>query len=117
MLLWTPPHFWALALLLAPHYEAAAVPMMPVVRGTPATARQVLVYTLCSPPRRWCRSLPAPSAASTCSRRSDWTGPSARSPGGCGARPARSRAAVLFHFSLLYLALLFVAVALDAVVR
>ena len=46
VLLWTPPHFWALALLLAPHYEAAQVPMMPVVRGASATARQVLGYTL-----------------------------------------------------------------------
>ncbi len=33
VLLWTPPHFWALALLLAPRYAAAEVPMMPVVRG------------------------------------------------------------------------------------
>ena len=35
VLLWTPPHFWALALLIAPGYKAAGVPMMPVVRGGP----------------------------------------------------------------------------------
>ena len=46
VLLWTPPHFWALALLLARHYAAADVPMMPVVRGAAATARQVLVYSV-----------------------------------------------------------------------
>ena len=46
VLLWTPPHFWALALLLAPHYEAAGVPMMPVVRGTSATTARMLLYTL-----------------------------------------------------------------------
>src|SRR6185437_9664430 len=46
VLLWTPPHFWALALLLSRHYEAAEVPMMPVVRGAPATALRVLLYTV-----------------------------------------------------------------------
>ena len=46
VLLWTPPHFWALALLLAPHYETAKVPMLPVIRGTDATTRHVLAYTL-----------------------------------------------------------------------
>ena len=46
MLLWTPPHFWALSLLLARNYAAADVPMMPVVRGAAATARQMLVYSI-----------------------------------------------------------------------
>jgi protoheme IX farnesyltransferase len=46
VLLWTPPHFWALALLLTPQYTAARVPMLPVVAGVKATARQVLLYTL-----------------------------------------------------------------------
>src|SRR5205085_942526 len=44
VLLWTPPHFWALALLLAPNYAAARVPMLPVVRGATATSQQVLLY-------------------------------------------------------------------------
>src|SRR5262249_51124414 len=44
--LWTPPHFWALALLLERQYAAAGVPMMPVVRGARATARQVLAYSI-----------------------------------------------------------------------
>jgi heme o synthase len=46
VLLWTPPHFWALALLLSRHYEAARVPMLPVVRGASATSVQVLLYTV-----------------------------------------------------------------------
>lgn len=43
---WTPPHFWALAVRYNDDYTAAGVPMMPVVRGVSATARQSLVYTL-----------------------------------------------------------------------
>ncbi|MEM6487102.1 MAG: heme o synthase [Pseudomonadota bacterium] len=44
--LWTPPHFWALALWRARDYRAVSVPMMPVVAGDPATRRQILIYTL-----------------------------------------------------------------------
>jgi protoheme IX farnesyltransferase len=42
--LWTPPHFWALALYRSDDYARAGVPMMPVVRGKPATRRQILLY-------------------------------------------------------------------------
>jgi heme o synthase len=44
--LWTPPHFWALALFVKIDYANAGVPMMPVVAGERATRRQVLIYTL-----------------------------------------------------------------------
>ena len=43
---WTPPHFWALALYREGDYAAAGVPMLPVVRGSAATKRQMLLYTL-----------------------------------------------------------------------
>ena len=43
---WTPPHFWALALRIRKDYEAARVPMLPVVKGVPETARQIALYTL-----------------------------------------------------------------------
>jgi protoheme IX farnesyltransferase len=43
---WTPPHFWALALMLQRDYQEAGVPMLPVVRGEAETRRQVLVWTL-----------------------------------------------------------------------
>ena len=44
--LWTPPHFWALALFVRSDYAAAGIPMMPVVRGAASTRRQILVYSL-----------------------------------------------------------------------
>jgi heme o synthase len=43
---WTPPHFWALSLLMKGDYEKVGVPMMPVVRGEHETRRQILLYTL-----------------------------------------------------------------------
>jgi protoheme IX farnesyltransferase len=43
--LWTPPHFWALALNRASDYARAGVPMLPVVAGCAATARQILIYS------------------------------------------------------------------------
>jgi protoheme IX farnesyltransferase len=44
--LWTPPHFWALALFKCRDYTLAGVPMLPVVAGERATRRQILWYTL-----------------------------------------------------------------------
>jgi len=43
--LWTPPHFWALALNRSDDYARAGVPMLPVVAGRGATARQILIYS------------------------------------------------------------------------
>jgi protoheme IX farnesyltransferase len=43
---WTPPHFWALALRIREDYAAAGVPMLPVVRGIPETTRQIALYTI-----------------------------------------------------------------------
>ncbi len=43
---WTPPHFWALSLRIAKDYAAAGVPMLPVVRGVPETTKQIVLYTL-----------------------------------------------------------------------
>jgi protoheme IX farnesyltransferase len=42
---WTPPHFWALSLLMKDEYAKAGVPMMPVVRGEAETRRQIVLYT------------------------------------------------------------------------
>jgi protoheme IX farnesyltransferase len=44
--LWTPPHFWALALFVRSDYAAAGVPMLPVVAGIRTTRAQVLIYSL-----------------------------------------------------------------------
>ena len=117
VLVWTPPHFWALALLLAPHYEAAQVPMLPVVRGRAVTARQVLAYTVALTVLTVVPFVTGTfgSVYLVCAVGLGgvfcalavrmWRAPNAR------------RAALLFHYSLLYLALLFVGVALDAAVR
>jgi heme o synthase len=117
VLLWTPPHFWALALLLSRHYEAADVPMMPVVRGAPATALRVLLYTValvafsCVPAVLGTFGVGYLVAAvilggAFCALA--WRLWREQTP---------ARAAVLFHYSLLYLSLLFLAVAIDAVIR
>lgn len=44
--IWTPPHFWALAIHRREDYARAAVPMLPVIHGVPYTARRVFAYTL-----------------------------------------------------------------------
>jgi heme o synthase len=43
---WTPPHFWALSLLMKDEYEKVGVPMLPVVRGEGETRRQILLYSV-----------------------------------------------------------------------
>jgi protoheme IX farnesyltransferase len=43
---WTPPHFWALSLLMKDEYAKVGVPMLPVVRGEAETRRQILLYTV-----------------------------------------------------------------------
>jgi heme o synthase len=111
--LWTPPHFWALALLLREHYARAEVPMLPVVRGDRETVRQIVLYTV---------GLVAATIV-----------PFAVGSFGlvylAGAlilgaafialalqlrrEPTKRGAALLFHYSLLYLALLFVFTAVD----
>ncbi|MGH3065437.1 MAG: heme o synthase [Gaiellaceae bacterium] len=112
--LWTPPHFWALALMIKNAYAAAGVPMLPVVRGDRETARQILLYSL---------GLVAFTIAV-----GYWLGPLYTIAAiGLGAAfvvlsvllrrdLSRARAQVLFHYSLAYLALLFVAAALDPVI-
>jgi protoheme IX farnesyltransferase len=117
VLLWTPPHFWALALLLERQYAAAEIPMMPVVRGARATARQVLTYSILLVALTLVPGavgtfgvvyLAAAGVLGAAFIALAWRLWRERTP---------SRAGVLFHFSLLYLALLFVAVALDAALR
>ena len=110
---WTPPHFWALALLIKDNYANAKVPMLPVVRGERETARQIVVYSL------------ALLAVTLLPWAAGGAGPgyvaAALGLGGAFVWMAERlrrdltprRAALLFHYSLLYLALLFAALALD----
>jgi protoheme IX farnesyltransferase len=110
---WTPPHFWALALLIKRDYEAARIPMLPVVRGVRETTRQIVLYSLVLVaitivPFFWgtagfvylgaALALGAAFLLLAVKLRRETT---------------PRRASVLFHFSLLYLALLFAAMAVD----
>ena len=44
--MWTPPHFWALAVLIKDDYAASSIPMLPVVRGVKSTTTHILVYSV-----------------------------------------------------------------------
>ncbi len=116
VLLWTPPHFWALALLLERHYAAAQVPMMPVVRGAGATARQVLAYTILLTGLTLVPGITGTFGVLYLVCAGGLGGAFSVLAWRLWKNPEAARAAVLFHFSLLYLALLFVAVAVDAAV-
>jgi len=110
---WTPPHFWALALLIRRDYEAARIPMLPVVRGARETTRQIVIYSLVLVavtvvPYLWgtvgfvylgaALALGAAFLLLAVRLRRQTT---------------PRQASLLFHFSLLYLALLFAAMAVD----
>jgi protoheme IX farnesyltransferase len=112
---WTPPHFWALALLIRRDYEAARVPMLPVVKGEASTARQIVGYSfvlvgISLLPYLWntvgffylgsALVLGAGFIALALVLR---------------RRTTQANARRLFSFSLAYLALLFVAMALDPI--
>jgi protoheme IX farnesyltransferase len=113
---WTPPHFWALALLIKDNYKAAGVPMLPVVRGDRETARQIVLYSLglvavTLLPVAWgSAGLLYLASALALGAIFVWLAERLRRD------TSPRRAMLLFHFSLLYLALLFAALALDPVV-
>ncbi len=112
--LWTPPHFWALALLIKENYAAAKVPMLPVIRGDRETTRQILAYTVVLVGFTLAVGLTLGPlytvAAALLGSAFLWLAIQLRRD------PSRRRAAVLFHYSLAYLALLFVAAAIDPLV-
>ena len=109
--LWTPPHFWALALMIKEHYAAASIPMLPGTKGDRETTRQILLYSIV---------MVAFTVAVGW-----WLGPVYTAAAVLlGAYflllawqlrrdTSRRRAFMLFHYSLAYLALLFVAAAID----
>ena len=113
---WTPPHFWALALLVKRDYEAARIPMMPVVRGDRETARAIVRYSVALVavtllPFAWqTLGFLYLGAALALGGAFLWLAWRVRRE----TTPARARR--LFSFSLAYLALLFVAMALDPLV-
>ena len=111
---WTPPHFWALALLIKDDYARAGIPMLPVVATLAATKRQILLYTVV---------LAVFSATFVATGAVGWIYLIGAIPLGAGfiaraVRLARAEgtegAKALYLFSLLYLALLFGAVVTDS---
>jgi len=115
--LWTPPHFWALALYRSDDYRRAGVPMLPVVAGPRATKLQMLVYTLVLVPVALAPTLlgavgwlygavaVALSAGFIGHAIGVWRAPDDRRGHGAAKR--------MFKFSLLYLAVLFAALPID----
>ncbi|HEY2543502.1 MAG TPA: heme o synthase [Gaiellaceae bacterium] len=110
---WTPPHFWALALLIKERYADAKVQMLPVVRGERETARQIVLYSVALlgvTLLPWAAGGAGPVyvvAALALGGVFVWLAERLR------RETTPRRAALLFHYSLLYLALLFAALALD----
>jgi len=109
--LWTPPHFWALALCRAGDYERAGVPMLPVVAGTQETVRQIRLYAIALLPvaiAPWLIGSAGPlygvtaAGASTALLVLAW-----RVTG--GGREAKT----LFGYSILYLFVLFAVLLVD----
>jgi protoheme IX farnesyltransferase len=110
---WTPPHFWALALLIRRDYEAARIPMLPVVRGARETTRQIVLYSLVLVavtivPFVW-GTLGLVYLAAALALGAAFLLLAVR----LRRETSPRQASLLFHFSLLYLALLFVAMAVD----
>jgi protoheme IX farnesyltransferase len=110
---WTPPHFWALALLIKRDYQAARVPMLPVVRGDRETSKQIVCYSLVLVavsllPFAWHTAglayLVAALVLGAVFLRLAWR---------LRRETTAARAGALFHYSLLYLALVFVALAVS----
>ena len=118
---WTPPHFWALSMRIRKDYAAAGVPMLPVVRGIAETSRQIGLYSIL---------LVAISLLLFAVARLGWIYlASALLLGGLflrqawilwrqGSAPEASTAQAirLYRCSISYLSLLFLAVAVDAIV-
>jgi protoheme IX farnesyltransferase len=118
---WTPPHFWALSLRIRKDYAAAGVPMLPVVKGIPETTRQIGLYTilmvaislvLWAVARMGAIYLGAAVILGAIFLWQAW---------GLWRRGASEEASTagairLYRYSISYLTLLFVAVALDALV-
>jgi protoheme IX farnesyltransferase len=117
--LWTPVHFWALAILIKDDYARAGVPMLPVVRGVRATVIQIACYAALTVV---ISAMPLMLRGSNGQAAVGWLylGAAVMLNGLLVQRslqlyrqPDASRARSLFHYSMIYLALLFLAMAVD----
>ena len=111
---WTPPHFWALSLMLKDDYARAGIPMLPVVVGVDETKKAILMYTFL---------VVALTLMFVTTRSVGWTYLGVSSGLGIGfvyyalrliRAPGISGAKALYLYSLLYLAVLFLAIMVDS---
>ena len=113
---WTPPHFWALALLIRGDYARAGVPMLPVVAGDRQTRQQIVLYTiilvLVTVLPALTRSLGPVYIGGAALLDTAFLADAVHTVSHPTARSARR----LFYHSMLYLALLFAVMAIDRVV-
>ena len=116
VVLWTPPHFWALSLNYSDDYERAHIPMLPVVVGEEETKRQILLHTL---------ALVAVSLLLFASGAAGFVYLSSALALGAlfiiyalplWRQPLSRATSALFRYSIVYLALLFVAIAADGLI-
>lgn len=117
--LWTPVHFWALAIMIKDDYAEVGVPMLPVVRGERVTAIQICWYTVLTVAISLAPALLFEGAARSVgvfylASAGLLNGILAWYSWRLMQQPhVRARASSLFHYSILYLALLFLALAVD----
>jgi protoheme IX farnesyltransferase len=118
---WTPPHFWALSLRIRKDYAAAGVPMLPVVRGIAETSRQIGLYTILlvaislvffAVARMGAVYLAAALILGAMFLRQAWV----LWRQGTSPEASTAQAIRLYRYSISYLSLLFLAVAVDAIV-
>ena len=111
--IWTPPHFWALSLLMKDEYERAHVPMLPVIRGDAETHRQILWYSVALVVFSVLVGVLAPFGApyfmGALLLGAVWLTFAIK----LRVHGTRAEASELFHYSLVYLALLFALMVVD----
>ncbi len=114
--IWTPPHFWALSLMIKDDYAKVGIPMLPVVAGEVATVNQIWVYTLLLIPTTLLLVYPLGISGAI-------YGVSAVGLGGCFVYEAwkllqaptdKSVAKSMFKYSILYMMLLCTAIVVDS---
>ncbi|MGZ6930991.1 MAG: heme o synthase [Acidimicrobiia bacterium] len=114
---WTPPHFWTLSVRYREDYAKAGIPMLPVVVGTAAAARQILVYAVVTVVVSFAL-VPVSGLGWIYGAASLLLGVMfVLAAANLLRKPTPEGALKLFHFSNTYLAALFVAIAADVIVR
>ena len=111
--MWTPPHFWALSLLIKDDYARTGVPMLPVVRGEKATRRHIILYTVALVALTIAPFVTGLFGGIYLAAAILLGGGFLALAGRLAVSPSRPAALRLYLSSLAYLALLFLAMAVD----